>query len=162
MDLRIGNGLDFHRLKTDPSRPLRLGGYEIATDLALEGHSDADVVLHALADALLGAIGAGDIGQHFPDSDGSLKDLDSRKIVVFAHELVRERGFEISNIDLTLVGEKPRIAAYRDAIRASLGAILGLALDRIGFKATTTEKMGALGRSEGVGCLATVLLFSER
>ncbi|MCB1324914.1 MAG: 2-C-methyl-D-erythritol 2,4-cyclodiphosphate synthase [Spirochaetales bacterium] len=160
MDLRIGNGLDFHRLKTDPSRPLLLGGYEIASELALEGHSDADVVLHALADALLGAIGQGDIGQHFPDSDESLKNLDSRKIVNFALGLVREHGFRIANIDLTLVGEKPRVAVHRDAIRASLAGILGLDVTRIGFKATTTEKMGALGRSEGVACLATVLLVS--
>ncbi len=159
MDFRTGFGLDFHRLIRDAERPLMLGGVEIPGELALEGHSDADVVLHALADALLGALGMGDIGEFFPDTDATLKNMDSAVILAHARDAATQRGYRISNIDLTLIGEAPRLKPHKAAIRARLAQLLGLDAERIGLKATTTEKMGALGREEGVACAATVALL---
>ncbi len=158
MDFRVGTGLDFHRLIEDAARPLLLGGFEIPGELALEGHSDADIVLHAVADAILGGLAEGDIGMLFPDTDVSLKNMDSARIIREALRRMRAKGFRLSNIDVTLIGEKPRINAHRGSIQKSLAALLELALDRIGIKATTTEKMGALGRAEGLACFASVSL----
>jgi 2-C-methyl-D-erythritol 2,4-cyclodiphosphate synthase len=158
-DFRTGFGLDFHRLIRDAARPLMLGGVEIPGELALEGHSDADVALHALADALLGALGLGDIGEFFPDTDANLKNMDSTIILAHARDAALARGFRIANIDLTFIGETPRLKAHKPAIRARLAELLALEPDRVGLKATTTEKMGALGRSEGVGCAAVVALI---
>lgn len=156
--LRIGAGIDFHRLIDDPSRPLRIGGVEIPGNLALLGHSDADVGLHAIADAILGALALGDIGDHFPDSAAEYKDMDSSIILERCLAMMKQRQASISNIDLTIIGEKPRIKPHRTAMRERLAALLHLPLDCVSVKATTTEKMGALGREEGVGALATVLL----
>ncbi|MCR9142773.1 MAG: 2-C-methyl-D-erythritol 2,4-cyclodiphosphate synthase [bacterium] len=155
---RVGNGLDFHRLIEEPDRPLMIGGVEIPGVLALQGHSDADVLLHALADAMLGAMGLGDIGEFFPDTDPRYKNMDSRDIINFVHSEVKQSGYKIANVDLTLIGERPKFTPHKAEIRRSLAALLAIPLDCVGCKATTTEKMGALGRSEGVGCLAAVLL----
>lgn len=156
--LRQGHGIDFHRLTTDPVRPLMLGGLALESELALVGHSDADVVLHALADAMLGALAQGDIGDLFPDTDQRYKNMDSALIVAEALNRVQIAGYRLANIDLTLIGEVPRIKPHRLRIRERLAQILSLPLDCISLKATTTETMGALGRKEGVGCMATVLL----
>lgn len=161
MDIRTGSGLDFHRLIEAPDRPLLIGGVEIPGPLALEGHSDADVMLHALADALLGACGLSDIGTYFSDRDAANKNLDSSVILKDALDRMKSAGYRLSNVDLTLIGEKPRLSAYREAVRASVARLCGIAQDRVGLKATTTEKMGALGRSEGVGCLASVLILRD-
>lgn len=158
--IRIGNGIDFHKLTTDPERPFILGGYTIKSDLALIGHSDADILLHALADAILGALGLADIGQYFPDTDKSLKNMDSKLIVLKAVELMKERNYSLVNIDNTIIGEKPKIAPHRLNIIASLAKILDLPEDCISVKATTTEKMGAIGREEGIAVFSTVLLES--
>ena len=155
---RTGSGLDFHRLIDDAERPLMLGGVEIPGELALKGHSDADVVLHALADAVLGALGLGDIGEFFPDNDPQYKNLDSRRIIEFVLVECRRLGWSVGNLDITLIGERPKLSPYKSAVRESLAKMFGVPADRVGCKATTTEKMGALGRSEGLGCLATVLL----
>lgn len=157
-EFRIGNGIDFHKLETNLSRPLILGGHTIETDLALIGHSDADILLHAIADAILGALALGDIGLYFPDTDASNKNMDSREIVDKVLEFMKERGYTIENIDNTIIGEKPKISPHREKIRKSLESILKIEMDRISVKATTTEKMGALGRSEGLCVMTTVLL----
>lgn len=155
---RIGQGLDFHRLETNPERPLILGGTTIDSEFALIGHSDADIIIHALADAILGALGLGDIGQHFPDTDPSLKNMDSRLILDKTLRLGEEKGFSLVNIDCTIVGERPKIAPHRSKIQSSLATLLGLPEDCVSIKATTTEKMGALGRTEGLGASCVVLL----
>jgi 2-C-methyl-D-erythritol 2,4-cyclodiphosphate synthase len=122
------------------------------------GHSDADILLHAISDAILGALSLGDIGLYFPDSDSSLKGLDSKIIIKKVESLMKEKQYEIVNIDSTIICEKPKILPYREKIASSLSEILTLPIDTISVKATTTEKMGALGRKEGVGVLSTVLL----
>ena len=156
--VRIGNGIDFHKLEKNLTRPLVLGGYVIDTDLSLVGHSDADILLHSIADSILGALALGDIGLHFPDTDITLKNMDSRIIIEKVLEFMKERGYEIENIDNTIIGEKPKISPHREKIRESLQNILQLDMNRISVKATTTEKMGALGRQEGLCVMSTVLL----
>ncbi len=158
---RVGNGLDFHTLENNPKRPFLLGGYEIETELALVGHSDADILLHAISDAILGALSLGDIGLYFPDTDSSLKGLDSKIIIKKVESLMKEKQYEIVNIDSTIICEKPKILPYREKIALSISEILALPIDTISVKATTTEKMGALGRKEGVGVLSTVLLMKS-
>lgn len=155
---RVGNGIDFHKLAIDPARPLILGGHTIETEWALIGHSDADIVLHALSDAILGALGLGDIGQYFPDTDQSLKNMDSAIILNKCLALMKERGYVLSNVDNTIVGEKPKIAPHRLLIISSLSKLLSIPEDQISVKATTSEKMGALGRSEGLAVFSSVLL----
>jgi 2-C-methyl-D-erythritol 2,4-cyclodiphosphate synthase len=154
--LRVGQGYDVHRLV--PGRRLVLGGEEIPFDRGLDGHSDADVLLHALADALLGAAGLGDLGSHFPPGDPEWKDADSARLVAIVVERVRQAGFRVENCDLTLIAETPKLAPYRDRIRARVGSLLGVAPDAVGLKATTNERLGALGRGEGMAALAVVLL----
>lgn len=156
--LRIGNGIDFHRLEVNPERPFILGGYIIPTELALVGHSDADILIHAISDALLGALSLGDIGQYFPDTDPTLKNMDSRDILRKVVSMVNEKNYRIENIDSTILCERPKISPHREEIRKSLAGFLHLDPDAISVKATTTEKMGALGRKEGVGVFSTVLL----
>ncbi len=158
MDLRSGLGIDFHRLLSAAQRPLLLGGVEIAGELALEGHSDADIILHALSDAILGALGLADIGDYFPDSDAKNRNLPSSQILNFALLQMKKAGYKLSNADITIVGEKPRIQPHRETIKKQLATLLAITAGRIAVKATTTEKMGALGRNEGLGCLALVLL----
>lgn len=158
---RVGQGIDFHVLIEDPTRPLLIGGVEIPGDLALKGHSDADVLLHALSDAILGAVGKEDIGSHFSDKDPANKNLDSSVILKHCLQLAAESGWKTGNCDITLIGEKPRISSYRSKIEENLSKLTGIPVDCITVKATTTEKMGALGRSEGLGCTAVILMYRE-
>ncbi|MBW7858244.1 MAG: 2-C-methyl-D-erythritol 2,4-cyclodiphosphate synthase [Leptonema sp. (in: Bacteria)] len=161
MDFRIGNGIDFHRLIIDSNRPLILGGAIIDSEFALEGHSDGDIILHAAADAILGAVAGPDIGELFPDTDMKWKGLDSAQIIKSALFYIEERQFQISNVDITIIGERPKIKPHKTAIRQSISNHLKIDLSRIGLKATTTEKMGFVGREEGIGCFATALLFKN-
>jgi 2-C-methyl-D-erythritol 2,4-cyclodiphosphate synthase len=154
--MRIGLGFDAHRLVA--GRPLILGGVEIPYPLGLLGHSDADVLTHAIGDALLGAVGAGDLGTHFPDGDPAYKDISSLRLLARIIELVRHRGFQPVNVDATVVAEKPRLAPHFPAMIAKLAPILGLAPDAVNLKATTTEKMGFAGREEGIAAYAVVLV----
>ncbi|RHX95937.1 2-C-methyl-D-erythritol 2,4-cyclodiphosphate synthase [Leptospira yasudae] len=155
---RIGNGIDFHKLEINPGRPLMLGGIECESEFALVGHSDADIILHALSDAILGALALGDIGQYFPDTDQKLKNMDSKIILFKCLELMKERNFALVNVDCTVIGERPKIAPLKERIRKSLSSLLDLSADCVSVKATTTEKMGALGRQEGIGTFCTILL----
>ncbi|MBT3312506.1 MAG: 2-C-methyl-D-erythritol 2,4-cyclodiphosphate synthase [Desulfobacterales bacterium] len=154
--MRIGTGYDVHRLV--PDRKLILGGVTIPNKLGLLGHSDADVLVHSLCDALLGAAGMGDIGIHFSDSDPEYKDIDSMKILSSVLEMVSEKGFIIINIDSTICAESPKIAPYRDDIQKNIAKILKIDFDRVNIKATTTEGLGFIGRGEGIGAMSTVLL----
>jgi 2-C-methyl-D-erythritol 2,4-cyclodiphosphate synthase len=158
MNCRIGHGVDIHRLVS--GRKLILGGVEIPWDKGLLGHSDADVVCHALSNALLGAIGEGDIGRHFPDSDPRYKGASSIEILGVVMELVKKRGFRVSNADLTILAEKPKLGPYREEMQKRLAAVLEVELTAINLKATTGEKMGFIGREEGMMAEAVVLLES--
>lgn len=153
---RVGHGFDVHRFAA--GTPLILGGVEIPGEVGLEGHSDADVVLHALTDAILGACGAGDIGQHFPPSDPQWRGAASSRFVRHALELARARQFALVNCDVTLVGERPRLGPHRSRVHARLAELLDLPSDRVNIKATTTEGLGWAGRREGLACHAVVLL----
>ena len=155
---RVGNGIDFHKLEFNQKRPFVLGGYTIESELALVGQSDADILLHSIADAILGALALGDIGEYFPDTDPGNKNMDSRIIIGKVLDLMGKKKFEIVNIDSTIVCEKPRISPHREKVVKSLSGILKLDTENISVKATTTEKMGALGRAEGIGVFSTVLL----
>lgn len=158
MSIRIGTGYDVHRLV--PGRPLILGGLHIPHDRGLLGHSDADAVLHALCDALLGAAGQPDIGDLFPDTDPAWKDADSRQFVAEALRRVTAAGFQIANVDLIIHAQQPRLGPHKDRIRASVAEILGLPPERVGLKATTNEGLDAIGRGEALACWASVLLES--
>lgn len=152
---RVGIGYDVHRLVA--GRPLVLGGVSIPSSLGLEGHSDADVLLHALMDALLGAAGLGDIGEHFPPSDARWRDADSRDLLARVRALIDER-FRIGNVDLVLLAEAPRIAPYRAAMRTEVARALGISEGAVNLKATTNERLGFVGRGEGLAALAVALL----
>ncbi len=154
--MRIGYGFDTHKLVED--RKLILGGVEIPFEKGLLGHSDADVLLHAITDAILGAVALGDIGQHFPDDDPEFKDADSRKLLIHCYSLVREQGFEISNIDATIVAERPKLMPFIDQIRSRIAEDLDIELNQVSVKATTSEKMGFVGRQEGITATAVTLL----
>jgi len=154
--VRVGLGYDAHRLVE--GRPLILGGVAIPYHLGLLGHSDADVLTHAIGDALLGAVGAGDLGSHFPDKDPAYKDISSLILLEKIVAMVRRRGFRPLNVDATVVAEKPRLAPHIAAMKANLAPILGLAVDDINIKATTTEQMGFPGRGEGIAAYAVVLV----
>ena len=156
MKLRIGQGYDAHRLV--PGRRLMLGGEEIPFEFGLEGHSDADVILHALGDALLGAAGLGDLGTHFPPSDERWRDADSVNLLHQIVELIRSAGWQVVNCDVTLIAEAPRLAPHRERIRYRIAKILGIELAAVGLKATTNETMGWIGRGEGMAALASALL----
>jgi 2-C-methyl-D-erythritol 4-phosphate cytidylyltransferase/2-C-methyl-D-erythritol 2,4-cyclodiphosphate synthase len=156
---RIGQGFDVHGFRT--GRPLVLCGFELPDGPGLEGHSDADVALHAVTDALLGAVGAGDLGEHFPSSDRKWRDIDSRVFVRRALDLVTGAGYRLVNCDLTIVCERPHLAAHRVALRGSLAQALGVATAAVSVKATTTDRLGFIGRGEGVGALAVVLVEKE-
>ena len=148
----VGLGYDVHRFAE--GRKLILGGVEIPYALGLDGHSDADVLCHAIADAILGAIGEADIGHHFPNTDPACEGMDSLEIVRRAVELVQQQGGRVINIDSTLVAEAPKIAPHLTAMKANLARVLALPEKRIGIKATTNERMGFLGRKEGVAAMA--------
>ena len=156
--MRIGHGYDVHRLINDPARKLVLGGVEIPSELALEGHSDADVLTHAVMDALLGALALGDIGKHFPDTDDRYLGISSMLLLEKVMELVRASGASVSNIDATVVAQRPRLAEHIDAMRASLATALGVDVSRVSVKATTEEKLGFTGRGEGIAAHAVALL----
>jgi 2-C-methyl-D-erythritol 2,4-cyclodiphosphate synthase len=155
----VGIGFDSHRLTS--GRRLLIGGVEIPYELGLDGHSDADVLAHAVIDALLGAAGLGDIGAHFPDSDERWRDADSMQLLTDVVRSVRAERLEIVNVDCTVVMEAPKLAPHRQAIRERLAATLGLALARVNVKASTGEGMGFVGRGEGVAALAVAGLRSS-
>ena len=154
--VRTGLGIDTHAFA--PGRPLILGGVDIPHELGLAGHSDADVLTHAVIDALLGAAGLGDIGQHFPDTDPRFEDADSLELLRTVVVYLGERGFAIGNVDATVVLERPRLAPYRDAIRDTLAGALGLPAGAVNVKATTGERMGFVGRGEGAAAMAVATL----
>ncbi|MFM7169600.1 MAG: 2-C-methyl-D-erythritol 2,4-cyclodiphosphate synthase [Cyanobium sp.] len=158
MDFRIGHGYDIHRLVL--GRPLILGGVAIVhpENLGLDGHSDADVLVHALMDALLGALGLGDIGQHFPPGEDRWRDADSLQLLEMVMTLLRDRGWMVTNVDLLVVAERPKLRPYIDQIRANLATPLTIPVDRVGVKATTNEGLGPVGREEGIAAYAVVLL----
>ncbi len=156
-DIRTGLGFDVHRFT--PSRPLLICGVTIPHTHRLLGHSDADVALHALSDALLGAAAPRDIGYHFPDTDPAYAGADSRRLLRRVVELVTSCGFAISNVDLTIIAQAPRMAPHIDTMRANLAADLAIPVDRVSVKATTTETLGFTGRKEGIAALATTLLI---
>ena len=156
---RIGQGFDVHRFAApEDGRPLILMGIQVPHDRGLVGHSDADVMLHALMDALLGAAGLGDIGQHFPDTDAAYQGADSTKLLERVMAGLRERGWKVVNADVTLIGERPKLAPHRQAMRERIAPILGVAAEDLNVKATTTEKLGFTGRSEGLAAQAVVLI----
>jgi 2-C-methyl-D-erythritol 2,4-cyclodiphosphate synthase len=156
-NIRIGFGYDVHQLSKD--RKLFLGGIEIPSELGLLGHSDADVLLHAVCDALLGALALGDIGKHFPNNDPKFKDIDSKILLKESYKLVKEKGFTLGNLDVSLVLEKPKILPHLEKIKLSISSILECSTDQVSIKATTSEKLGFVGREEGAEAYATVLLF---
>jgi 2-C-methyl-D-erythritol 2,4-cyclodiphosphate synthase len=154
--MRIGQGFDVHRLVS--GRKLVIGGVEIAHDKGLEGHSDADVLLHAICDALLGAAALGDIGKHFPDTDAKYKGIDSRELLRHVAKLVRELGLRVVNVDATIIAESPRMAPHIAAMVANIAADLAVPRNAVNLKATTTEKLGFIGRGEGIASQAVCLL----
>ena len=154
--MRVGSGFDVHAF--GPGDAVMLGGVRVPHSRGVVAHSDGDVLLHALVDALLGAAGLGDIGQHFPDSDPRWKGADSARFVAGALALLAERGQKVMNADLTLLAEEPRIARWRDQIRRSVAGQLGLPESAVNLKATTTEHLGFIGRGEGLAAMAVVLI----
>ena len=155
-NIRIGNGFDVHALVA--GRPLVLGGVAIPHERGLAGHSDADVLLHAVCDAILGALALGDIGMHFPDTDARWKDADSRALLRHVAALAAAQGWRIGNLDVTVIAEAPKLAPHVPAMRANLAGDLACDVGAISVKATTTERLGFAGRGEGIAALATVLL----
>ena len=156
--MRVGFGYDVHRFVV--GRPLMLGGIEIPHEQGLLGHSDADVLAHALADAVLGAIRAGDIGTLFPDTDPAYRDADSLQLLAAVGSLAAEQGWRLVDADCVLILERPKVSAYRDRMRENLADALGVGVECIGVKATTTERLGFAGREEGVAAQAVVLMES--
>ncbi len=154
--MRIGQGYDAHCF--DSGSPLILGGVEVPYDQGLEAHSDGDVLIHALCDALLGAAALGDIGRHFPDNDPAYAGIDSRVLLRQVMQQLQELGLKLANADMTIVAQRPKLAPYLDEMRSLLAGDLQSKIDRINIKATTTEGMGFTGRGEGIAALATVLL----
>lgn len=159
-DYRTGLGFDVHAFAE--GRKLFLGGIEIPSEKGLLGHSDADVLLHAICDALLGALSLGDIGFHFPNTDERFKDIDSKELLRSVYYLITERGFEVGNIDAMIAMEKPKVSPHISAMKEKISSILSIDEDQISIKATTTEKLGFIGRQEGVAAFATVLIQKKR
>ncbi|MCZ8225292.1 MAG: 2-C-methyl-D-erythritol 2,4-cyclodiphosphate synthase [Microcystis panniformis] len=159
MNIRIGNGYDIHRLVT--GRPLILGGVEIAHTVGLLGHSDADVLTHAIMDAMLGALSLGDIGHYFPPTDPQWQGANSLKLLEQVNQLIIEQGWQINNIDSVIVAEKPKMKPHLNAMRAKLAATLKINPEQVGIKATTNEQLGPVGREEGIAVYAVVLLVKE-
>jgi 2-C-methyl-D-erythritol 4-phosphate cytidylyltransferase/2-C-methyl-D-erythritol 2,4-cyclodiphosphate synthase len=159
MGFRIGQGIDVHRFRA--GRRLCLCGITVPGEIGLEGHSDADVALHAVTDAVLGAVAAGDIGTHFPPGEPQWQDAASSRFLTHALDLAADQGARPVNCDLTLIGERPRISPHRDAMRRSLARLMALPVGAVSVKATTTEGMGWTGRAEGLAALAVVLMEVE-
>lgn len=158
MDFRIGQGFDVHCF--GGAGPVTLGGVKIAHEFGLIAHSDGDVLLHALADALLGAVGLGDIGRHFPDTDPAFKGADSRALLRHVVQLLNEKGFRVGNVDCTVICEVPKIMPHAAAMVAAIAADLAILPARVNVKATTTEKLGFTGRKEGIAAQAIAMVFS--
>jgi 2-C-methyl-D-erythritol 2,4-cyclodiphosphate synthase len=156
MSYRIGSGIDFHQMVE--GRDLWIGGVQIPHEKGALGHSDADVLLHALCDALLGALGLGDIGKHFPDTDPQYKGIDSKKLLQRSYELIRQRDYRVVNVDTSLCLERPKIAPFLPQMQSVIAGILNIQPSDVSVKATTTERMGFVGREEGLVAYATVLL----
>ncbi len=156
---RIGHGFDVHAF--GEVRPLIIGGVTVPYHTGFIAHSDGDVVLHALTDALLGAVALGDIGKLFPDTDMQFKNIDSRILLREAFRLVQEKGYKVNNIDLTIIAQAPKMRPYIDAMRTVIAEDLGCTLEQVNVKATTTEKLGFTGRSEGIACEAVALLLKS-
>lgn len=159
MDIRIGHGYDVHAL-ADGLR-LVLGGIDIAHTKGCIAHSDGDVAIHAICDALLGALALGDIGKLFPDSSDEFKGIDSKILLRRVADMISERGYTISNVDCTIAMQRPRLRPHIDSMRAALAAVMGIGIDRVSVKATTTEHLGFEGREEGVSATAVVLLIKQ-
>lgn len=158
MKFRVGHGYDVHKLVED--RKLIIGGVEIPHSKGLLGHSDADVLAHAICDALLGAAALGDIGKHFPDNDDRYKDIDSLVLLEKVCELIRNKGYEISNVDSTILAQAPKLRPYIDEMRSKLAKDMKLDIDEVSVKATTEERLGFTGREEGIAAHAVVLLMT--
>ena len=158
-DIRIGNGFDVHRLVQ--GRPLIICGVEIPHTLGLLGHSDADVAIHALADAILGAATMRDIGYHFPDTDPAYAGADSRRLLRRVVELIGEKGYRVSNVDITIIAQQPKMLPHIPQMIANMAADLALDPDRVSVKATTTERLGFTGRGEGIAAQATALITKD-
>lgn len=157
--IRIGNGYDVHQLV--PGRKLILGGVEIPHDKGLMGHSDADALLHAITDALLGALALGDIGKHFPDTDPAFKDADSRELLRLSYQKILDKGFVLGNIDATIILEKPKLLPYIMQMREQIAGDLTCPVDAVSVKATTSETLGFVGREEGIAVLAVALIYKN-
>lgn len=158
-DLRVGNGFDVHRLVAD--RDCIICGVKIPFDRGLLGHSDADVALHALADALLGAVALRDIGYHFPDTDPRWRGADSRMLLRQVVSIIGDRGYRPSNVDITIIAQAPKMLPYISQMQANVAEDLGLPVDRVSVKATTTERLGFTGREEGIAAMATATVVSK-
>ena len=156
--LRIGQGYDVHRFKDGGD--VILGGVKIPYERGLEAHSDGDVVLHALCDALLGAVAMGDIGKHFPDTDPNFKGADSRVLLRYVYDLVTEKGYRLGNTDITIIAQAPKMSPYTAEMCANIAADLNVAVNKVNVKATTTEQLGFEGRKEGIAVQAIVLLMA--
>lgn len=156
---RVGQGFDVHAFAE--GRPLILGGVEIPHDRGLLGHSDADVLLHTVTDAALGAIGEGDIGHHFPDTDPAFKDADSAKLLAHIWETVEGKGYVLGNVDCTVMAQRPKLAPYIEQMRNRIAELLNAEPSQVNVKATTTEKLGFTGREEGIAAMATILLIKK-
>lgn len=157
--IRIGQGFDVHQF--EEGRPLIIGGITIPHDRGLTGHSDADVLLHTVTDAALGAIGEGDIGRHFPDTDEAFKDADSAVLLQKVWEIVESKGYRLGNVDCTIMAQRPKMAPHIETIRARIAELLNADMSQVNVKATTTEKLGFVGREEGIASMATILLLKE-
>jgi len=157
--VRIGQGFDVHQLVE--GRPLIIGGITIPYEKGLQGHSDADVLLHTIADACLGAVGAGDIGKHFPDTDPAFKNADSAVLLEQVWEIIKNNGYQLGNLDCTIIAQKPKMAPYIEQMREMIAELLNANVQQINVKATTTEKLGFTGREEGIAAQAVVLLLEK-
>ena len=160
MDFRVGNGYDVHQLAE--GLPLVLGGVKIPHTKGCVAHSDGDVLIHALCDALLGALALGDIGHHFPDTSDDYKGIDSKILLARVVSMIRDKGWEVINVDVTLLAQKPKIAPFVPRMRQALADVMGLSVDRVSVKATTTERLGFVGREEGVAAYASCLLRTQQ
>jgi 2-C-methyl-D-erythritol 2,4-cyclodiphosphate synthase len=158
-NLRIGHGFDVHAFA--PERKLIIGGVEIPYQLGLAGHSDADVLLHAICDALLGAAGLGDIGRHFPDTDVRFKGIDSRRLLREVASLIAAQGYQLGNLDSTIIAQAPKMSPHITTMQANIAADLGVDVSAVNVKATTTEKLGFTGRGEGIAAEAVCILYAR-